>query len=156
MTDKIFKWATFSLFVLITLALAFSLAEKDQWLNDLDRRIESAERLESQVSELARTQKYSEPIVAIAENVSEANLELRKTVTHAREVVTLTTDELERTKIALQNSVKLLSDQIDENYRAMETIKKQEKYIEALLEKIPKADRPSPGVTYEVTVDMDK
>ena len=156
MTDRLFKWATLSLFVLVTLALAFNLAEKEQWLTDLDGRVASVERLEMRLAKLVDAQKYSEPIVAVAENVSEANLELRKTVTHAREVVTLTTEELVRTKTALQNSVKLLSDQIDENYRAMETIKKQEKYIEALLEKIPEADHPSPGVTYEVTVDMDK
>lgn len=77
----------------------------------------------------------------VAENVSTENLELRKTVTLARETVKQLTTELEVTKVALTDSIKLLREQQAENTKLHEQLETLRIFINDLMAKIPDANK---------------
>jgi HAMP domain-containing protein len=113
-------------------------------LAELTNARQQVEREMDRIRATKQAQKYAEPIIALSEQLAAENAMFSTIVEKARALVTARTDELNRTKEALNHSVGLLRDQIEENNRCADHIRSQEKFIRELLKKIPEADRPEP------------
>jgi hypothetical protein len=105
---------------------------------------QQVEREMTRIRATKQAQEYAGPVIALSEQLAAENAMFSGIVEKARALVTARTDELNRTKDALNHSVGLLRDQIKENNRCVDHIRNQEKFIRELLKKIPEADRPEP------------
>ena len=87
-------------------------------------------------------QEYSQPLV-------HQNTMFMRGMERARTIVHSQTVELEQTREALNNSMELLQDQIEENNDCVDHIRKLESFIWELMEKIPENERPIPPTLHE-------
>jgi len=105
---------------------------------------QQVEREMARIHATKQAQEYAGPVIALSEQLAAENAMFSGIVEKARALIVVRTDELNRTKDALNHSVGLLRDQIEENNRCVDHIRDQEKFIRELLKKIPEADRPEP------------
>jgi len=98
----------------------------------------------SRILAVQDAQNYAAPILRVSENLSDENKMLRVTVIEAKKIVASVHEENEQTKKALHDSVKMLSEQIAENNRCVDYIRKLERLVASLLKKIPGSDMPEP------------
>jgi uncharacterized coiled-coil DUF342 family protein len=122
-------------------------------LAELTDARQQVEREMERIRATKQAQEYAGPVIALSEQLAAENAMFSGIVEKARALVAARTDELNRTKDALNHSVKLLRDQIDENNRCVDHIRQQEKFIRELLKKIPEADRPKPPEFKETKSD---
>jgi len=105
---------------------------------------QQVEREMARIRATKQAQEYAGPVIALSEQLAAENAMFSGIIEKARASVMACTDELNRTKDALNHSVELLRDQIEENNRCVDHIRAQEKFIYELLKKIPEAERPEP------------
>ena len=103
--------------------------------------ITSVTQILERESELIRAtraaQVYSQPLV-------HQNTLFMQGMERARAIVKGQTVELEQTREALNSSMELLQDQIEENNNCVDHIRKLDSFIWELMEKIPEDERPIP------------
>jgi len=100
-------------------------------------------RRESELIAATRVaQQYAQPLVR-------QNTMFMKDMEHARAIVKGQTVDLEQTRQALNNSMELLQDQIEESNDCVDHIRKLERFIRELMEKIPEGERPTPPRIHE-------
>jgi hypothetical protein len=87
-------------------------------------------------------QEYAEPLVR-------QNTLFMQGMDRARTIVHSQTVELEQTREALNSSMELLQDQIEENNDCVDHIRKLESFIRELMEKIPENECPTPPRLHE-------
>jgi hypothetical protein len=87
-------------------------------------------------------QEYSAPLIALSEQLASENSMFTEVLDRARAAVAAKDLELIQTKEALNESVEMLSEQIDDNNNCVDRIRELEEFVAQLLAKIPEDDRP--------------
>jgi len=95
------------------------------------------------VEAVKQNQKYAKILANAVNELSKENVTFYKVVQRAKQVVSSKDQELCQTKDALAKSVELLKEQIEENNRCVDYIRKLEDMIRRLMAKIPEKDRPA-------------
>ena len=114
---------------------------------DLDEIRSIGTRLEvkmNRVEAVRQAQEYAEPIIELASELTRENMMFMGVVDRAKAIVAAQTQELNQTREALNSSMELMQDQIDENNRCVDHIRDLERYIRLLMDKIPDEDCPPP------------
>jgi len=89
-----------------------------------------------------KAQAYAGPVIEMATELARENMMFMGVVDQARATVVAQTQELNQTREALNSSMELMQDQIDENNRCVDHIRDLEKYTRTLMDKIPDEDCP--------------
>lgn len=95
------------------------------------------------VKAMKQNQEYANILATTVKELSKENVTFYRVVERAKLVVTSKDQELCQTKDALAKSVELLKEQIEENNRCVDYIRKLEDIIRRLMAKIPETDRPA-------------
>ncbi len=104
-----------------------------------DIQLDTLVRIQQSIVNVGQHQTYAKTVVKLSCKLADENLELRKTVSRARETVNTLDQELNATKNALNDSVKLLKEQIIENNKLREFSILLQQYIDQLITKVPDA-----------------
>lgn len=87
-------------------------------------------------------QEYAAPIVALSVQLASENAMFTEVLDRARAAVNAKDLELAQTKEALNESVEMLKEQIDENNVCIDRIRQLEDFVSQLMAKIPESERP--------------
>ena len=128
--------------ILVVGYIGFDLTFKDMRAHEVTVQLDRLIKAQKDVERVNEYQIFATKTADIAGNVILENLEMRKTVSNARETVQRLNTELDATKNALADSVKLLQAQLAENTNLREQLDSLQILINTLMPKIPNADRP--------------
>jgi hypothetical protein len=124
--------------------VAYTETTRSTQLAEIRNAQQQVEREMERVEAVRTAQEQAKPILRLAEQLARENAMFNSVVEKARQIVVKKADELEQTKEALSHSVELLKEQIEENNRCVDHIRKLEGFIRELMEKIPEGERPEP------------
>lgn len=124
--------------------VAYTEITRSEQLAEIRSAQQQVEREMERIEAVKTAQEHAEPVLRLAEQLARENAMFNSVVEKARQIVVKKSDELERTKEALSHSVELLKEQIEENNRCVDHIRKLEEFIRELMEKIPEGERPEP------------
>lgn len=88
-------------------------------------------------------QEYAAPLVALSEQLANENAMFTEILDRARAAVNAKNVELTQTKEALNESIEMLKEQIDENNVCIDRIRQLEDFVSQLMAKIPESERPT-------------
>lgn len=130
------------LFCVTLIWVAYTESTRYMQLAEINDAQQCIEREMKQVEAVKVAQERAEPLIRLAEQLAHENAMFNSILEKARQTVKMQADELEQTKEALNHAIDLLKEQIEENNRCVDYIRKLEDFINVLLEKIPANSQP--------------
>ena len=111
-------------------------------LNTIKSEKALLDREMTRVIAVHKAQAYAGPVIEMATELARENMMFMGVVDQARATVAAQTQELNQTREALNSSMELMQDLIEDNKRLVDCIRDLEEYIKTLMDKIPDADCP--------------